>query len=229
VRRRPVPAYWRGAASRSQRSAAAVAQRAHCAIRDRQVRLCSCDGRSFVTKQHDKANNTRCVQEPTGGGAGQRPTVALLGRQACDLWLLKSLKTGTVAPAPPAIWRRRIRPRLGRSPSMELGVYHEFPVLPGRSQAECFAAGFDIVDASEEYGLDVMWLAELHFDKRRAPRRESTGPRYRDRGPHRKDQDRDQRPGASAGQSASYRRGSRDLGPRLQRSTDLRRRAQPAS
>ena len=51
---------------------------------------------------------------------------------------------------------------------MELGIYHEFPVLPGRSQAECFAAGFDIVDASEEYGLDVMWLAELHFAKRRA-------------------------------------------------------------
>ena len=50
---------------------------------------------------------------------------------------------------------------------MELGIYHEFPVLPGRSQAECFAAGFDIVDASEEYGLDVMWLAELHFDKQR--------------------------------------------------------------
>jgi len=46
---------------------------------------------------------------------------------------------------------------------MELGIYHEFPVLPGRSQAECFAAGFDIVDAAEEYGLDVMWLAELHF------------------------------------------------------------------
>ena len=51
---------------------------------------------------------------------------------------------------------------------MELGIYHEFPVLPGRSQAECFAAGFDIVDASEEYGLDVMWLAELHFAPQRA-------------------------------------------------------------
>src|SRR5205823_13960221 len=63
---------------------------------------------------------------------------------------------------------RRIRPRSGKVPSMELGIYHEFPVLPGRSQAECFAAGFDIVDASEEFGLDVMWLAELHFDKWRA-------------------------------------------------------------
>src|SRR5215472_16613192 len=108
---------------------------------------------------------------------------------------------------------------------MELGIYHEFPVLPGRSQAECFAAGFDIVDASEEYGLDVMWLAELHFDKRR-PRRKPAGPWYRDRGPHRNDQDRDQRASASAGQPASYRRGSRDLGPRLQGPTNLRRRAQ---
>ena len=51
---------------------------------------------------------------------------------------------------------------------MELGIYHEFPVLPGRSQAECFAAGFDIVDAAEESGLDVMWLAELHFAPQRA-------------------------------------------------------------
>jgi hypothetical protein len=52
---------------------------------------------------------------------------------------------------------------------MELGIYHEFPVLPGRSQAECFAAGFDIVAASEEYGLDVMWLAELHFLRAACP------------------------------------------------------------
>ena len=34
---------------------------------------------------------------------------------------------------------------------MELGIYHEFPVLPGRSQAECFAAGFDIVDATDAF------------------------------------------------------------------------------
>ena len=101
---------------------------------------------------------------------------------------------------------------------MELGIYHEFPVLPGRSQAECFAAGFDIVDASEEYGLDVMWLAELHFDQGRGflgdakrigqrkqtarPRRQPAGPWYRDCSPHRKDQDRDQRAGAAIARSA---------------------------
>src|SRR5262249_49839398 len=80
---------------------------------------------------------------------------------------------GTAGIMVPGLWCRhhgdcRIRPCWGRSRSMELGIYHEFPVLPGRSQAECFAAAFVIVDASEEYGLDVMWIAELHFDKRRA-------------------------------------------------------------
>src|SRR5271170_7363661 len=87
--------------------------------------------------------------------------------QTRDLPLLKSLKTATVAPAPLAIRCTSDKTVLGKIHSMELGIYHEFPVLPGRSQAECFAAGFDIVDASEEYGLDVMWLAEIHFDKRR--------------------------------------------------------------
>src|ERR1700724_4847737 len=88
--------------------------------------------------------------------------------QTRDLPLLKSLKTATVAPAPLAIRCMSDKTVLGRVHSMELGIYHEFPVLPGRSQAECFAAGFDIVDASEEYGLDVMWLAGMHFDKRGA-------------------------------------------------------------
>src|SRR5438046_8039549 len=90
--------------------------------------------------------------------------------QTRDLPLLKSLKTATVAPTPLAIRCTSDKTVLGKVHSMELGIYHEFPVLPGRSQAECFAAGFEIVDASEEYGLDVMWLAELHFDKRESRR-----------------------------------------------------------
>ena len=98
---------------------------------------------------------------------GQRPTVAPAGYATRDLPLLKSLKTATVAPTSLAIWRMSDKTVLGKVHSMELGIYHEFPVLPGRSQAECFAAGFDIVDAGEEYGLDVIWLAEIHFDKRR--------------------------------------------------------------
>ena len=108
---------------------------------------------------------------------------------------------------------------------MELGIYHEFPVLPGRSQAECFAAGFDIVDAAEEYGLDVMWLAELHFAKRRAlaasPLILGTAIAARTE----RIKIGTSCAGASAGESAANRRGSSDLGPRLQGPADLRRRA----
>jgi alkanesulfonate monooxygenase SsuD/methylene tetrahydromethanopterin reductase-like flavin-dependent oxidoreductase (luciferase family) len=50
---------------------------------------------------------------------------------------------------------------------MEFGVFHEFPALAGRSDRESFEEAFDVVDGAERWGLDVMWLAELHFD---APR-----------------------------------------------------------
>ena len=50
---------------------------------------------------------------------------------------------------------------------MEFGVFHEFPSLTGRPDDAAFEEAFDIVDGAERWGLDVMWLAELHFD---APR-----------------------------------------------------------
>ncbi|HEY3910239.1 MAG TPA: LLM class flavin-dependent oxidoreductase [Stellaceae bacterium] len=51
---------------------------------------------------------------------------------------------------------------------MEFGMFHQFPSLPGRSDADSFAEAFDQIDAAEELGLDVMWLAELHFDPQRS-------------------------------------------------------------
>jgi alkanesulfonate monooxygenase SsuD/methylene tetrahydromethanopterin reductase-like flavin-dependent oxidoreductase (luciferase family) len=51
---------------------------------------------------------------------------------------------------------------------MEFGIFHEFPSLPGRSHAEAFAQSFELVDAAERWGLDVMWLGELHFDPARS-------------------------------------------------------------
>lgn len=51
---------------------------------------------------------------------------------------------------------------------MEFGVFHEFPSLVGQSDAEAFQQAFAIVDAAEQWGLDVMWLAELHFDPSRS-------------------------------------------------------------
>ncbi len=46
---------------------------------------------------------------------------------------------------------------------MEFGMFHEFPSLPGRSDTEAFDEAMAQVDAAERWGLDVMWLAEIHF------------------------------------------------------------------
>ncbi len=51
---------------------------------------------------------------------------------------------------------------------MEFGVFHEFPSLTGRPDADAFDEAFDIVDGAERWGLDALWLAELHFDPGRS-------------------------------------------------------------
>jgi alkanesulfonate monooxygenase SsuD/methylene tetrahydromethanopterin reductase-like flavin-dependent oxidoreductase (luciferase family) len=51
---------------------------------------------------------------------------------------------------------------------MEFGMFHEFPSLPGRSETAAFDEAMEQVDAAERWGLDVMWLAELHFEPRRS-------------------------------------------------------------
>jgi alkanesulfonate monooxygenase SsuD/methylene tetrahydromethanopterin reductase-like flavin-dependent oxidoreductase (luciferase family) len=45
----------------------------------------------------------------------------------------------------------------------EFGIFHEFARRPGQTEAEAFAQSFAQVDAAERWGLDVVWLAELHF------------------------------------------------------------------
>src|SRR5271154_7389358 len=51
---------------------------------------------------------------------------------------------------------------------MEFGMFHEFARMPGQSEAETFSKSFEEVDAAERWGLDVMWLAELHADPERS-------------------------------------------------------------
>ena len=45
---------------------------------------------------------------------------------------------------------------------MEFGMFHEFQRSKDQSETEAFDLSFEQVDAAEEWGLDVMWLAELH-------------------------------------------------------------------
>ena len=52
---------------------------------------------------------------------------------------------------------------------MEFGWYHEFHrQVEGQSDADAFAQGFEQVEASDEWGLDVFWLAEIHQQARRS-------------------------------------------------------------
>ncbi len=51
---------------------------------------------------------------------------------------------------------------------MEFGMFHEFPSLPGRDETAAFDEAMEQVDAAERWGLDVMWLAELHFEPQRS-------------------------------------------------------------
>ena len=47
--------------------------------------------------------------------------------------------------------------------AFEFGLFQEFPRDPAQSDAEAFAQSFAQADAAERFGLDAVWLAELHF------------------------------------------------------------------
>jgi alkanesulfonate monooxygenase SsuD/methylene tetrahydromethanopterin reductase-like flavin-dependent oxidoreductase (luciferase family) len=45
---------------------------------------------------------------------------------------------------------------------MEFGMFHEFPAVRGQDEGVAFARALDEVEAAERFGLDALWLAELH-------------------------------------------------------------------
>ena len=51
---------------------------------------------------------------------------------------------------------------------MEFGIFHEFWSTRATSQAEAFAQSFAEIAAAEEWGLDAIWLAEIHMNPTRA-------------------------------------------------------------
>jgi alkanesulfonate monooxygenase SsuD/methylene tetrahydromethanopterin reductase-like flavin-dependent oxidoreductase (luciferase family) len=50
----------------------------------------------------------------------------------------------------------------------EFGMFHEFQCPAGTSQPAAFAESFAQVDAAERWGLDAMWLAEIHVAPERS-------------------------------------------------------------
>jgi alkanesulfonate monooxygenase SsuD/methylene tetrahydromethanopterin reductase-like flavin-dependent oxidoreductase (luciferase family) len=51
---------------------------------------------------------------------------------------------------------------------MDFGIFMEFGIRGGASQADAFEEGFDLVDAAEGWGLDIVWLGEMHFTPTRS-------------------------------------------------------------
>src|ERR1700726_4987535 len=51
---------------------------------------------------------------------------------------------------------------------MEFGIFHEFLSTKSQSQAEAFRQSFAQIEAAEEWGLDVVWLAEIHMNPTRS-------------------------------------------------------------
>ena len=51
---------------------------------------------------------------------------------------------------------------------MEFGIFHEFWSTGAPSQAAAFADSFAQIEAAESWGLDVLWLAEIHMNPTRS-------------------------------------------------------------
>jgi alkanesulfonate monooxygenase SsuD/methylene tetrahydromethanopterin reductase-like flavin-dependent oxidoreductase (luciferase family) len=52
--------------------------------------------------------------------------------------------------------------------AFEFGMFHEFQRTAGMSDEEAFATSFEEIDAAERWGLDAMWLAEIHVNPERS-------------------------------------------------------------
>lgn len=51
---------------------------------------------------------------------------------------------------------------------MHFGIFMEFETRDGQSQQASFADGFELVEAAEAWGLDGVWLGEMHFNPARS-------------------------------------------------------------
>jgi alkanesulfonate monooxygenase SsuD/methylene tetrahydromethanopterin reductase-like flavin-dependent oxidoreductase (luciferase family) len=52
--------------------------------------------------------------------------------------------------------------------AFEFGMFHEFQRPTGISEEQAFATSFEQIDAAESWGLDAMWLAEIHLAPERS-------------------------------------------------------------
>ena len=52
--------------------------------------------------------------------------------------------------------------------AFEFGMFHEFQRTAGMTEEDAFSVSFEQIDAAERWGLDAMWLAEIHVAPERS-------------------------------------------------------------
>src|SRR3979411_2882091 len=52
--------------------------------------------------------------------------------------------------------------------AFEFGMFHEFQRTAGVTDEQAFATSFEEIDAAERWGLDAMWLADIHVNPERS-------------------------------------------------------------
>jgi len=52
--------------------------------------------------------------------------------------------------------------------AFEFGMFHEFQRTAAMTEEDAFATSFEEIDAAERWGLDAMWLAEIHVNPERS-------------------------------------------------------------
>src|SRR5579872_5591729 len=52
--------------------------------------------------------------------------------------------------------------------AFEFGMFHEFQRPAGITEEDAFTTSFEQIDAAERWGLDAMWLAEIHVAPERS-------------------------------------------------------------
>src|SRR5215470_8259495 len=52
--------------------------------------------------------------------------------------------------------------------SMEIGVYHEFHCRPDQTSSDAFEEALGQIEAADRWGLEAIWLAEIHQQPRRS-------------------------------------------------------------
>src|SRR6185437_13100443 len=65
-------------------------------------------------------------------------------------------------------WREATRRGRRIRMSFEFGMFHEFQRTAGMTEEQAFSISFEQVDAAEKFGLDAMWLAEIHVAPERS-------------------------------------------------------------